>query len=305
MKTSKNKSILLISTTALLSASLLMCSPPVEEKTAMDNSEKTETQAQNQSTKEKTTTDLKQTLKSLSTGEHRSDNNINRNQYRHPTETLLFFGVEPSMIVVEIWPGRGWYTEILAPFVNEKGQYYAAGFAQGEDAPEWRNRIVEDFSVMLAGNPELYANAIVTELAPPEKTSIAPEGSADRVLTFRNVHNWMKGDYADDVFAAMFKALKPGGELGVVEHRAKPETSLETQIQSGYVTEEHVKALAAKAGFEFVESSEINANPNDTADHPKGVWTLPPSLRMGDENKEKYLSIGESDRMTLKFKRPL
>lgn len=237
-------------------------------------------------------------------GDHRSESNIARNVYRHPGKTLKFFEVKENMTVVEIWPSRGWYTEILAPALKENGKYYAAGFSRDENGPAWRVNINKEFQEKLASRPDLYSNVVVTELAPPELTEIAPAGSADRVLTFRNVHNWMKGAYADEVFAAMFTALKPGGILGVVEHRAKPGTSLEKQIESGYVTEAQVITLAEKAGFKLLAKSEINANKKDSTDHPKGVWTLPPSLRLGEEDKEKYLAIGESDRMTLKFVKP-
>jgi len=241
----------------------------------------------------------------LSTAKHRSEYNILRNQYRHPKETLKFFEVKERMTVVEIWPSSGWYTEILAPLLKKKGKYYAAGFSQDEaTAPAWQTSFVKTFEEKISTDPDLYAAVVVTELAPPDKTDIAPAGTADRVLTFRNVHNWMKGEYEDEVFAAMYKALKPGGILGVVEHRANEGTSLEAMIKSGYVTEAHVIALAEKAGFKLLDRSEVNANAKDTKDHPEGVWTLPPSLRLKEHDKEKYLAIGESDRMTLKFVKP-
>lgn len=241
----------------------------------------------------------------LIVGEHRSEHNIARNQYRHPKETLKFFEIKKNMTVVEIWPSMGWYTEILAPLLSKKGKYYAAGFSQDEKtSPAWRINYVKTLEEKLSVRPDLYGAVIVTELAPPEKVDIAPAASADRVLTFRNVHNWMKGDYADAVFTAMYKALKPGGILGVVEHRANEGTSLEDMIESGYVTESHVIALAEKAGFKLVARSEVNANALDTKDYSEGVWTLPPALRLKEQDKEKYLAIGESDRMTLKFVKP-
>jgi predicted methyltransferase len=248
---------------------------------------------------------LDKKIDKLSTAEHRSEHNISRNQYRHPKETLKFFEIKQNMTVVEIWPSSGWYTEILAPLLKKKGKYYAAGFSQDEaTSPAWRINSVKTLEEKLSVRPDLYAGVVVTELAPPEKVDIAPAASADRVLTFRNVHNWMKGDYADAVFVAMYKALKPGGLLGVVEHRANEGTSIEDMIKSGYVTEAHVIALAEKAGFKLVARSEVNANAKDTKDHPEGVWTLPPSLRLKEQDKEKYLAIGESDRMTLKFVKP-
>lgn len=237
-------------------------------------------------------------------GDHRDPGNAQRDQYRHPRETLEFFDVQPHMTVVEIWPARGWYTEILAPLVVAKGKLYLAGFGETPAGPPYLAEVERNFRAKLAARSDVYGGAIVTELAPPSAVEIAPSSSTDRVLTFRNVHNWMKGGVAEDVFAAMYAALKPGGVLGVVEHRANPGTSLEAMIESGYVTEAHVISLAEQAGFQFDSSSEVNANPKDTKDHPKGVWTLPPSLRMGDEDRQRYLDIGESDRMTLRFVKP-
>ena len=236
---------------------------------------------------------------------HRSAKNIARNQYRHPAETLAFFGLKPDMIVVEIWPGGGWYSEILAPLLKDNGQYYAAGFSLiAKRTPDWRKNYQRKFEAKLKQDPEIYGKTIISDLSIPERPDIAPAGSADRVLTFRNVHNWMKGNYAQDVFNSMFKALKPNGILGVVEHRANPGTSLEDMISSGYVTEAHVIKLAETAGFKLDAKSEVNANAKDGKIHPKGVWTLPPSLRLGDKDRAHYLAIGESDRMTLKFVKP-
>jgi predicted methyltransferase len=238
-------------------------------------------------------------------GSHRAPGNAARNRYRHPKETLTFFGLDPSMSVVEIWPSGGWYLEILAPLLRDGGKYYAAGFAlTAKRTPEWRKKMQRKLQEKLATRPDLYDRVVVTELSIPERTEMAPPGTADMVLTFRNVHNWMKGAYAPAMFEAMFRALKPGGVLGVVEHRAKKGTSRNQMIESGYVTEAHVKKLAERAGFRFVAASEVNANPKDTADHPVGVWTLPPSLRRGDKDAAKYLAIGESDRMTLRFVKP-
>ncbi len=238
-------------------------------------------------------------------GPHRAPGNADRNAFRHPKETLTFFGMDPSMAVVEVWPSGGWYTEILAPVLRESGKYYAAGFAlTAKRTPEWRKKMQRGLQSKLSARPDLYNRVIVTELSIPERTEMAPPGTADMVLTFRNVHNWMKGDYAPGMFDAMFNALKPGGVLGVVEHRAPNGASRDRMVESGYVTEAHIKALAKKAGFRFVASSEVNANPKDTADHPAGVWTLPPTLRLGDKGRAKYVAIGESDRMTLRFIRP-
>jgi predicted methyltransferase len=238
-------------------------------------------------------------------GEHRAPGHAARNSYRHPRGTLNFFGLEPSMRVVEVWPSGGWYLEILAPLLRDSGTYYAAGFAlTAKRTPEWRKKVQRELNEKLAERPDLYDRVVVTELSIPERTEMAPPGTADLVLTFRNVHNWMKGDYAPAMFDAMFAALRPGGTLGVVEHRAKKGTSRARMIETGYVTEAQVRRLAKDAGFRFVEASKVNANPKDTTDHPAGVWTLPPTLRLGEQGRAKYLAIGESDRMTLRFVRP-
>ena len=229
-----------------------------------------------------------------------------RDGARHPLETLQFFGLRADQTVVEIWPGGGWWAEILAPYLKDRGQYYAAHFVSSHpNSPAWRREMAEKFVARFAGQPQRYGQVEVTELGRPDYWTPAPAGSADLVLTFRNVHNWMKGDYAPRMFQAFHDTLKAGGILGVVEHRAPPGTSLEAMKKSGYVTEAHVIALAEAAGFKLMEKSEINANPADTADHPAGVWTLPPSLRLGDQDRAKYLAIGESDRMTLKFVKPI
>lgn len=236
---------------------------------------------------------------------HRSEAFRARDVYRHPAETLDFFEVRPDLSVVEIWPGTGWYTEILAPLLRERGRYTAAGFVTGEDATEYRRKVDLDFRAKLAAAPALYDRVQLTELGMPDRWAAVPAGSADRVLTFRNVHNWIAGHYEQSMFDAFYAALKPGGLLGVVEHRARPGTDLEKMRKSGYVTEAYVKELAQQAGFVFIGAAEINANPADTTDHPEGVWTLPPTLRLGVQDRAKYLAIGESDRMTLKFMKPV
>jgi predicted methyltransferase len=248
-----------------------------------------------------------QSLRALTEAEHRSPENRARDVYRHPVETLEFFGLRPDQTVVEISPGAGgWYTEILAPYLRERGRLYAAGFERDPEpgpAREYQLRGAQGFANKLAERPDLYDRVVVTELG-PRRQEIAPPGSADLVLTFRNVHGWMGGGYADKVFAAAYRALKPGGVLGVVEHRADPDKPQDPQARSGYVREDVVIALAEKAGFKLDARSEINANPRDTRDHPMGVWTLPPTLRMGEQDRDKYLAIGESDRMTLRFVKP-
>ncbi len=238
------------------------------------------------------------------TGGHRAEANKARDKYRHPKETLLFFGLDPAMTVVEITPGRGWYTEILAPVLKDKGKYYAAVGAITEKSPDFAKQNDSYYRGMLAAAPDLYGKTQISVMTPPDM-QVAPAGSADLVLTFRNVHNWAKAGTADAMFKAFFAALKPGGALGVVEHRAKPGTPFQQQIDSGYMTEAYVIEAAQKAGFRVDNKSEINANPRDTKDYPGGVWTLPPNLRnVAEADKPKFLAIGESDRMTLKFVKP-
>jgi len=236
-------------------------------------------------------------------GSHRSDANKARDKYRHPRETLLFFGLMPDLTVVEISPSRGWYTEILAPVLRDGGQYCAAVSAITEKTPDALKKNDADYRGMLAAAPDLYGKVKLSVLQ-PGAPQVAPPGSADMVLTFRNVHNWAKAGTVDAMFKAFYDALKSGGTLGVVEHRAKPDTTFEQQIDTGYMTEAYVVETAQKAGFKLASKSEINANPRDTKDYPGGVWTLPPTLRYGAEDRDKYLSIGESDRMTLKFTKP-
>jgi len=225
---------------------------------------------------------------------------MERDQYRHPKETLSFFGIKPNMNVVELWPSRGWYSEILAPFLKKEGNYLGAGLDPNYSS--WAKRVIKRNADRRAQN-KIFSSMKMTTLAIDE-TPITKINSIDMVLTFRNLHNWLKADRLMDVFIKSYNILKPGGIFGVVEHRALPGSSIKDMNKSGYVTEKLAIEFAEKAGFVYVASSEINANPNDSTIHPNGVWTLPPTLKLGDEDKEKYISIGESDRMTLKFIKP-
>ena len=237
-------------------------------------------------------------------GDWRSDANRARDQYRHPKETLLFFGLQPDMTVVEITPAMGWYTEILAAVLRDNGKFYAAGFAVSSGKlGEAFVDLDRKFRQKLAARPDIYDRVTVTEIMAPEYVDIAPRRTVDLVVTFRNVHNWAKRGNAYSQFKAFHDALKPGGILGVVDHRAAPGTPFQTQIDTGYMTEAYVIEVAEMAGFQFEAKSEVNANASDTKDHPKGVWTLPPTLALGDTDKAKYLAVGESDRMTLKFRK--
>ena len=227
--------------------------------------------------------------------------NSARDGERHPAETLKFLGLQPDSHVVEIWPSGGWYTEVIAPFVAENGQFYGAHIP-GDHENERFRRGVERYKEKLAANSEVYGNAQVTTMF-PGKMALAPE-PVDLILSFRNVHNWMSFGFIDEAFQAFYDALKPGGILGIVEHRGDPGSEQDPKATSGYVTEAHTIMMAEKAGFVLDGSSEINANPKDNHHHPEGVWTLPPTLRLGDEDREKYMEIGESDRYTMRFRKP-
>ncbi len=242
------------------------------------------------------------TLEALVAGKHRSEQNIARNDTRHPVETLNFFGLKLDMTVLEILPGLGWYTEILAPHLAERGRLYVAHFSPDGPMP-YMPKALKIFEDRMVSQPEIFGKVTVRHINPPKEISVIPPGTADLALTFRNVHNWIMADQEHEYFAAFFQALKPGGVLGIVEHRARPDADRASMRTSGYVTEAYVKEIAQHAGFEFEASSEINANPLDNADHPHGIWSLPPSLRSGDEDR--YKAIGESDRMTLKFRKPM
>jgi len=236
-------------------------------------------------------------------GEHRSADNRARDVARHPLETLLFFGMTPTMTVVEVWPGAGaWYTEVLAPLLAEHGKLYVAQLAPAPADP-FISSTLKSFSDKLAAQPAIYGKVEVTAFG-PGSDAIAPPDSADMVVTFRNLHNWMNLGVAPEAVVAMHKALKPGGILGVVEHRGDPAKPQDPRATSGYVNEEYAIALIESAGFELVARSGLNANPRDTKDHPQGVWTLPPNYRLGNRDRAKYEAIGESDRFTLKFRKP-
>jgi len=226
----------------------------------------------------------------------RSDANRQRDSYRHPLETLSFFGVTPTMTVVEIWPSGGWYTEILAPYLAAQGKYI---IADPEEDPKGYTKPRQEW---LSQHQIISEKVSYATFQPPKKLELAPAGTVDMVLTFRNIHNWLPTKSQEQAFRTIFKALKPGGVLGVVEHRANPKVKFDPK--SGYVPEKEVIRMAKKAGFMLEQKSEVNANPSDKANYPDGVWTLPPRLQLGDKDKDKYLAIGESDRMTLKFVKP-
>lgn len=234
-----------------------------------------------------------------------------RDRWRHPVESLKFWGLKPGMEVVEFWPGAGWYTDILAPFLTASGgTLYAANLETDLPGEPASKAVVQAYQTKLKARPDLYGKVVVTAFG-PKSGPVAPAGSADLVLFLRNLHNWMAAGIADKAFHDAFAALKPGGELGIEEHRANPGGAPDIVAASGYVQEAYVRQLAKDAGFVFAGSSEVNANPKDTKDHPFGVWTLPPTRRSAPQGQpadpnfdhSKYDAIGESDRMTLRFRK--
>lgn len=251
------------------------------------------------------TQEQQQALRDAVSGSSRNIKNVMRDAYRNPERTLAFFAVTPEQTVIEVWPGAGWYTEILAPLLRKDGKLIAAHFDPESEVSFFR-RSRSEFAAKLADDPERYDKVELVTLNYDPQQPITEPGSADRVLTFRNVHNWLSAgeEQAGQMFDKFYVALKPGGMLGIVEHRARAGTTIEQMIKTGYVTETKVRELAEAAGFQLVSVSPVNQNVQDSTDHPEGVWTLPPTLRLGDEDRARYLSIGESDRMTLLFIKP-
>ena len=232
---------------------------------------------------------------------HRSPANSVRDRFRHPAETLAFFGVRADSTVVEILPGSGgYYMEILAPWLKAKGRYIAAN--RDESLPQY----LPDHQKLLArlkAEPALYDKVTVTQFR-GDRHEVAPAGSADFVLTFRSLHNWIDRNEVQESLKVFHRALKTGGVLGVVDHRGRTELPQEQQTKAGYVRQDDAIRMIEQAGFRFAGSSEVNANPKDTKDYAEGVWTLPPTYRMKDRDRAKYEAIGESDRFTLRFVKP-
>ena len=249
------------------------------------------------STRETTAQDLTNIL----AGSQRSEENRARDVYRHPKETLLFFGIRPEMKVLEVWPEPGWYTEVIAPLVRENGKYYAAVIAADPSSSYITKRLTSYQDKLTALG--LYDRVQVVTL-PSNAGDVVAANSLDMVVTFRNVHNWMAAGDAATVLRTLYKALKPGGILGVVEHRGNPAVPQDPKAKSGYVNEDYLIKLIESAGFRLAAKSEINANPRDTKDYEQGVWTLPPTYRLGAKDHDKYAAIGESDRATLRFEKP-
>jgi predicted methyltransferase len=248
-------------------------------------------------------------LDSVLASAHRGDNAA-RDAHRNPKQTLEFFGVEPGMTVVELWPGGGWYTEILGPYLRDEGKLIVTNWpADHERYGKYASKFLEKVQAA----PEIFGDLTIVQapVSADEPFELAPEGSVDVVVTFRNSHGWFNNGQTEQIYGAAFRALRPGGVFGIVQHRAAEGANPEETAKQGYLPEAQVIAAAQAVGFELVEKSEINANPRDTRDYPAGVWSLPPNLsgpekdvEQSDEDKAKHTAIGESDRMTLKFRKP-
>lgn len=256
-------------------------------------------------TEEEVGQDVRAMLEAAAEGDHRQEGHADRNQYRNPVETLLFFGLEPTMTVVELWPGMGWYTEVLAPVLAEEGQLVVGVFALDEEDPEaYRTRIGTAYLQWLQENSDALGPVQAGTFDPPNTANLGEPESADMVVTFRNMHSLYNGGHLEAALNDVFEVLKPGGVFGVVTHRAPEGSDVEEVASTGYLPQEFVIEVVEAAGFVLDETSEINANPADTADHEHGVWSLPPGLRGGEEDAERFREIGESDRMTLRFVKP-
>jgi len=248
-------------------------------------------------------------------GPHRAEENSARNSYRHPVGTLTFLGLENGMTVMEIWPGGGWYTEILAPVLRYNGQFIVAAYdVDVPGQPDYRYRLQDDLLAKFAASPGVYDQVAIAPFSPPDSASLGDADSIDLILTFRNTHGWIGDGVAEKIFAEFFRVLKPGGILGVVQHRAGADADPLLSLEQGYVSEQAVIELARNAGLYLEARSEVNANPLDSKDYEEGVWSLPPGLAMCEKIEDddglevcraKYQSIGESDRMTLRFRKPI
>ncbi len=233
-------------------------------------------------------------------GSHRDPANVARDIYRHPKETLMTFGLTPDMKALEILPGRGWYTEILAPLMKDSGELTVAGF--GENHPtKYLGNLHIDFMDKMRADPDTYGKVKTVVFDNNGYLADIADNSLDIVMTFRNSHNWIRFGGIEEIYPAFHRVLKPGGILGVVQHRAHDGSDPGVSAEKGYIPKSYLIKLIESKGFELVKSSDINANPKDSKDYPEGVWSLPPSYREKDKDRAKYTAIGESDRLTLKF----
>lgn len=244
---------------------------------------------------------LADALRSVIAGDHRQEKNVLRDVYRNPYETLSFFGIEQNMTVVESWPGGGWYTEILGAYLKDQGQLIAATYDRNpETQQKWQARLNKNFDENFVAKTDIYGKIAVVGFSPGNGTDLAEPGTVDAILDFRNAHNWIKSA-PDAVPEAWHKSLKKGGIVGLVDHRMDAKEPYNPK--NGYVHEAQIVEIMEKHGFKFVGKSEINSNARDTKDHPSGVWTLPPTLARKAEEKNKYLAMGESDRLVMKFEK--
>jgi predicted methyltransferase len=239
-------------------------------------------------------------------GPQRTEQERARDGYRHPVETLEFFGLRDDMSVVELSPGGGWYTAVLAPVLRDRGKLFVVGGDPNGDPKDERTQDARALHDRFGKFPAAFDHVQQVVLGPGKPLTLGPAESADMVVTFRNFHNWVGSPEMDAILAAAFAVLKHGGVLGMTDHRAVKGTAADPKVidRTGYVPEDYVVATIEKAGFKLAGKSEVNANPKDTTDHPKGVWTLPPAFQMGAVDHDKYAAIGESDRMTLRFVKP-
>lgn len=243
-------------------------------------------------------------ITAASVGPHRSTANIERNRYRHPIDTLEFFGLKQNMTILEIHPGGLWYTEVLAPVLKADGKLLVAGHDTSiENQPKYRYGQQARMEQRFVDEADVFGEVGIVKFSPPDSIQLGEPASVDMVVTFRNFHGWIRDGVAAVNMQAFYQVLKPGGVLGVVQHRTDKPRLLPSGKINGYVSEEQMIKLAEATGFTLEARSDINANPKDNHDHPAGVWTLPPALRLGDENRQAYLEIGESDRMTLRFRK--
>ncbi len=262
-----------------------------------------ELEAQVVALRDATYADATAALTAIAAGPHRMPKHPERDAARHPIETLAFFGITPTMIVLEVGAGGGWYTELLAPLLAAKGKLVVAGPDALGPADKMSTVYGKRLDLNLAKSPALFGNVERTSIGELEGLKLADDGSVDLAVAIREMHNWVRRNEATAYLTAIHAALKDGGTFGVVAHRAKPDAKPAESAENGYLPEAFVIEQVTAAGFELVEKSELNANPKDTTDHPKGVWTLPPNFRLGDTDRAKYAAIGESDRMTLRFKK--
>jgi predicted methyltransferase len=240
-------------------------------------------------------------LKAILKGSHRMPGNAERDAQRHPIETLAFFGLKPNMTVFEYGPGAGWYTELLAPLLAAKGKLIVNNGDPNGPRESRGTFYARRLQLLLDKAPELYGKVQVIRIDDPNKPALGLDGTLDLALVSRGYHGWAQRDTQGAWLAEIHKALKPKGILAIEQHRAAEGVDLKAAAPKGYLPQKALIAEVEAAGFKLAASSEINKNPKDTRDHPDGVWNLPPTLRGGDKDKDKYLAIGESDRMTLRF----